>query len=145
MRRSILRHGFIVLLLGLLSGFGIVAGGPHARGWMATHLTLMLTAVFIVLVGLVVDELALSQRQRSVLRFAVVADGYWGALSGVFATLFELPGPVSGNGAAPPPGWPTTVFFAVLLPVLTVLPFVFTGLVLYGLRGAGTRPDTSGR
>jgi len=141
MRRSILRHGFIVLLLGLLSGFGIVAGGPHAQSWMATHLTLMLTAVFIVLVGLVFDDLALSPRQRSVLRFTVIADGYWGALAGVFATLFGLPGPVSGNGAAPPPGWPTTVFFAVLLPVLTILPFVFTTLVLYGLRGANARSE----
>src|SRR5262249_24884817 len=107
----------------------------HARSWMATHLTLMITAVFIVLIGLVVDELTLSPRQRSVLRFAAVADGYWGALAGVFATLFEIPGPVSGHGAAPPPGWPTTYFFSVFLPVLTLLPFVFTGLVLYGLRG----------
>ena len=134
MRRAILRHGFVVLLLGLLSGFGVAAGGPLARGWLGTHLTLMLTAVFIVLVGLVFEDLVLSPRQRSVLAVAVVADGYWGALAGVFATVLRIPGPVSGGGATPS-GWPATVFFGVFLPVLTILPFVFTGLVLYGLRG----------
>jgi len=141
-RRSILRQGFIILLLGLLSGFGIVGGGPHARSWMATHLTLMLTAVLIVLVGLVWDELRLSARQRAVLRFAVVFDGYWGALAGVFATVFSIPGPVSGHGAQPS-GWQASVFFALLLPVLTLLPFLFTGLTLYGLRGK-SEPQSPG-
>jgi hypothetical protein len=134
MRRSILRQGFIVFLLALLAGFGVVAGGPHARGWLATHLTLMLTAVVIVLVGLIWDELVLGPRQRAVLKFAVVLDGYWGAVSGAFATLFEIPGPVSGHGATPS-GWPATLFLSVFIPVLTILPFLFTGLVLYGLRG----------
>jgi len=46
---------------------------------------------------------------------------------------------VSGHGATPS-GWPATVFFALLLPVLTILPFVFTGLVLYGLRGTKAPP-----
>ena len=134
-RRFILRQGFVILLLGLLSGFGIVAGGPQASGWMATHLTLMLTAVLVVLVGLVYDDLELSPRQRAVLRFTVVADGYWGGLSGAFATIFPVPGPVSGHGAQPT-GWAATVFFTVFIPLLTLLPFLFTGLTLYGLRGA---------
>jgi hypothetical protein len=136
MRRTILRQGFVILLLGLLAGFGVVAGGPHARAWLATHLTLMLTAVLVTLVGLVWDELALSPRQRKILRFAVVFDGYFGAIAGVFATVFEIPGPVSGHGATPS-GWPATLFLSLFIPVLTVLPFVFTGLVLYGLRGLG--------
>jgi hypothetical protein len=137
MRRSILRQGFVILLLGLLSGFGIVAGGPMARGWLGTHLTLMVTSVFILLVGLVWDELDLSPRLRAVLRFSVVFDGYWSAVAGVFATVFRIPGPVSGGGLQPTPGWTTTVFFGAFLPVLTILPFVFTGLALYGLRGKG--------
>lgn len=132
--RSILRQGFIILMLGLLAGFGIVAGGPRASAWMATHLTLMLTAVFVVLVGLVYDRLRLTPRQRAVLRFAVVLDGYWGGLAGAFATIFSVPGPVSGHGAQPT-GWAATVFFTVFISLLTLLPFVFTSLTLYGLRG----------
>ena len=93
----------------------------------------MVTAVLILLAGLVWDELVLSDRQRKVLRFAVVLDGYWGALAGVFATVMRIPGPVTGHGAQPS-GWPASVFFSVFLPVLTILPFVFTGLILYGLR-----------
>ena len=144
-RRSILRQGFILLLIAFLTGFGIVAGGPHAPGWMATHLTLMMTAGFIIMVGLVYDDLKLSPRQRSVLRFAVVADGYWGALAGAFATVFGVPGPVSGHGAQPS-GWAAAVFFSVFIPVLTILPFVCTGLVVYGLRGRdepGAGPSVS--
>ena len=139
-QRAIIRQGFIILLIALLTGFGIVAGGPRARGWMATHLTLMITAVFIILVGLVWSRLVLTPRQRAVLRFAVVLDGYWGLLSGAFATIFSIPGPATGGGAQPT-GWPATVFFTVFIPVLTVLPFIFTGLVLYGLRGSGPRDD----
>jgi hypothetical protein len=138
-RRSILRHGFIVLLIGFATGFGVAAGGPAARGWLGTHLTVMITAVFIILVGLVWNDLVLSERQRAVLRFAVVLDGYWGVAAGVFATLTRIPGPVSGGGAAPS-GWPATVFFSLLLPVLTILPFVFVSLVLYGLRGKHVPP-----
>jgi hypothetical protein len=125
----------VVLLIALLLGFGIIAGGPHARGFMATHLSLMLSALFIIVVGLVWDQLVLSSRQRKVLRFAVVFDGYWSAAGGVFATLFSIPGPATGGGAQPS-GTPATIFFSVFIPLLTILPFVFTGLVLYGLRGA---------
>jgi hypothetical protein len=136
-RRAVLRQGFIVLLIAFLTGFGIVAGGPMARGFMGTHLTLMITAVFIILIGLVWNDLVLSDRQRKVLRFAVVLDGYWGALSGLFATLTRIPGPATGNGAQPS-GWAATVFFSVFIPVLTILPFVFGGLALYGLRNRGS-------
>jgi hypothetical protein len=50
-----------------------------------------------------------------------------------------VPGPVSGGGAQPE-GWAATVFFSVFIPVLTVLPFVFAGLTLYGLRGPSEKP-----
>jgi hypothetical protein len=136
-RRSVLRQGFIVLLIGFFAGFGIVSGGPHARGWLGTHLTVMITAVFMILIGLVWDDLVLSKGQRRVLHFALVLDGYWGFVAGAFATVFAIPGPVSGHGVQPS-GWPATVFFGVFLPVLTILPFVFVGLTLYGLRGAPT-------
>jgi hypothetical protein len=133
-RRSILRQGFIVLLIGFATGFGVVAGGTTARAWLGTHLTIMLTAVFMILVGLVWNDLVLTDRQRRVLRFAIVLDGYWGIIAGVFATLLSIPGPVSGGGRQPS-GWPATVFFTAFIPVLTILPFVFSTLVLYGLRG----------
>ena len=132
--RSLMRQGFIVLLLALLLGFGIIPGGPRARGFMATHVTAMLTAAIIILIGLGWDRLRLSPRQRKVLRFTAIGDGYWGIVAGVFATLFRVPGPVTGGGASPD-GWPAAVFFSIFIPVLTIFPFIFTGLVIYGLRG----------
>ena len=79
-------------------------------------------------------DAAVRGRQRKVLRFIAVGDGYWGALAGAFATVFDVPGPVTGAGAQPH-GWPAAVFFSVFIPLLTVFPFIFTGLVVYGLRG----------
>ncbi|MFI5307165.1 MAG: hypothetical protein ACHQ53_07435 [Polyangiales bacterium] len=142
-RRSVLRQGFIVLLIALFLGFGIIAGGPHARGFMATHLTLMISALLIIVVGLLWDDLALSPRQRALLRFAVVFDGYWGAAAGTWATLFAIPGPATGGGAQPS-GWAATVFFTVFIPALTILPFVFSGLMVYGLRGVVSAKASSG-
>jgi hypothetical protein len=132
--RSLIRQGFIVLLLAFALGFGIIPGGPHARGFMATHVTTMLTAGFIILIGLCWDRLRLSPRQRKILRFTAVAEGYWGIAAGLFATLFDVPGPATGGGAQPQ-GWPAAVFFSIFIPVLTVFPFIFAGLVIHGLRG----------
>ena len=132
--RSVIRQGFVILFLAFLMGFGIIPGGPRARGWMAVHVTTMLTAGFVILIGLSWDRLQLSARQRKVLRFTAVGNGYWGALAGAFATVFDIPGPVTGAGVQPH-GWPAAVFFSVFIPLLTVFPFIFTGLVVYGLRG----------
>ena len=137
--RSLLRQGFIFLFLALAFGFGIVAGGPRARGWLAVHLTGMLTALIAVAIGLAWEKLVLSPRQRGVLYWSVVADGYWGFLAGTFATVFGVPGPVSGGGVQPE-GWQATVFFSVFIPILTILPFIFSSLTIYGLREVAREP-----
>jgi hypothetical protein len=136
--RSLIRQGFIVLLLAFVLGFGIIPGGPRARGFMGAHVTAMFTAGFIILIGLCWDRLRLSPRQQKILRFTAVSDGYWGLLAGVFAAVFDIPGPATGGGAQPS-GWPAAVFFTVFIPVLTIFPFIFAGLVIHGLRGQEPR------
>ena len=136
--RSLIRQGFVILLLAFVLGFGIIPGGPRARGFMGAHITEMLTAGFIILIGLCWDRLRLSPRQRKLLRFTAVGDGYWGILAGLFAALSGIPGPATGGGAQPS-GWPAAVFFSLFIPVLTVFPFIFTGLVIHGLRGEDPR------
>ena len=73
---------------------------------------------------------------RSLMRqgFIVLLLAFWGIAAGIFATLFHVPGPASGGGAQPA-GWPAAVFFSIFIPILTVFLFIFTGLVIYGLRG----------
>jgi hypothetical protein len=39
-----------------------------------------------------------------------------------------------------PEGWPATVFFSVFIPILTILPFVFSSLTIYGLRETAREP-----
>ncbi|HEX2677106.1 MAG TPA: hypothetical protein VHM19_10715 [Polyangiales bacterium] len=139
-RRSIYRQGFVILLIAFFMGFGIIPGGPQARGWMATHMSLLINAAIVIAVGVVWNDLALSDKQRRILRFSVVFDAYWNAAAGAWATLLAIPGPATGGGVQPSPGWATTVFFTVFIPAITILPFVFTGLVIYGLRPSGAKP-----
>jgi hypothetical protein len=133
--RSILRHGFVVVLLSLLMGFGIVKGGPQARSWMGAHVTAFILGAIIVLIGFSWDRLALSPRQRAVLRLTAIADGYLSVIAGAFAAIFGVPGPVTGGGAQPQ-GLTGTLFFVAFIPLLTILPFIFTGLMIFGLRSA---------
>ncbi len=140
--RSIIRQGFIVLFGAFLLGFGIIPGGPRARGFMSAHITAMIGAALIILVGLVADRLVLTSRQRKVLRFSAILDGYWGLATGLYATIFNIPGPVTGAGAKPA-GLAATVFFIAFIPVITILPFIFTGLTIYGLRASPAEPSAA--
>lgn len=135
--RSIVRHGFVVLLLALLLGFGVAKGGAPARAWMGAHITALIVGALIVLVGLVWDQLSLGARGRAVLRWAAVLDGYLSVVAGAFAALAGIPGPATGGGAQPS-GTAGMVFLGGFIPVLTLLPFLFVGLTLYGLRGERT-------
>ena len=63
---------------------------------------------------------------------------------GAFASLTSVPGPATGGGEQPE-GWAATVFFSAFIPVLTILPFVFAGLTIHGLRAsAETSPALQG-
>ena len=68
MRRSILKHAFVMLtgafLLGLAAGS--MAHHPHGRLWMGSHLTGILVSLMVAVVGLLWPELRLSPRAARV-------------------------------------------------------------------------------
>jgi hypothetical protein len=134
--RSLIRQGFILLFLALLMGFGVAAGGPSARSWMGGHITALMSGMLAILIGLCWDRLVLSPGQRSVLFWSVVIFGYLGEVAAVYAAALGIPGPATGGGAKPE--GPAGMFFLFgFIPILTVLPLTFCGLMLYGLRGDG--------
>jgi hydroxylaminobenzene mutase len=134
MDRTLMKHGFVVFLLALLMGLPAPVL-PHGRDWIAAHLTSMLNGLLLVAMGAAWSKLRLSERmQRLAFRLAIL-NGYTIIFTGVWSSVFGVPGPVSGAGAPPAPAWQMLVlgvgFFVVVMSSL-----VSVGLTAWGLRGA---------
>ena len=130
-----MRQGFLFLLLALVLGLAIVAL-PHPSRWLAAHLTAFLTGLILVVIALAWHELRLTSGQLTLAYRTGLVAAYGGLVGNVFGALADLPGPASNPGVAPP--MPQAgVLFAILAIIVPSL-FVSFGLVVYGMRGAGT-------
>jgi (hydroxyamino)benzene mutase len=134
-RRSLMRQGFLFLLLALVLGLAIIAL-PHPSRWLAAHLTAFLTGLILVVIALAWHELRLTNGQRTLAYGTGLVAAYGGLVGNVFGALADLPGPASNPGVAPPMPH-AGVLFAILAIIVPSL-FVSFGLVVYGMRGAGT-------
>ena len=133
-RRSLMRQGFLFLVIALVFGLAIIAL-PHPSRWLAAHLTAFLTALILVVMALAWNELRLTNGQRTLAYRTGLVAAYGGLVGNVFGAITDLPGPASNPGVAPP--MPQAgVLFAILAIIVPCL-FVSFGLVLYGMRGAG--------
>jgi len=132
-RRTLMRHGFVFLLLGLFLGLAIVAL-PHPSRWMVVHLTAFLTGLILVVIGLAWNELRLTRRQLTLAYVTGLLSAYAGLVGGVFGAIVDLPGPATNPGVAPP--MPQAAVALAILAILIPSLFVSFGLVLYGMRGA---------
>jgi hypothetical protein len=137
LRRAVLLHGGINFLIALLMGFPLAAAGPHGRIWLGSHITALLTSLFVVATGLTWRDLRLPPVAEKVLAGIVIANAYIGALAGTTAGVLGIPGPVAtGQQAA-------TWQLAVLAPFLFVLilgGLTWAGLWIFGLRGRPLTP-----
>jgi hypothetical protein len=139
MRRTILRHAFVILtvafLLGLAAG---VAGGsrhPHARLWLASHVTALLVAVMIAVIGLAWSELELGERARKVLYFVTVPMNYYAlVVLGVLAPALGVPQAIAAPGLPPAPSWMQGLMGFSLI-VVTASSLLMSSLLVFGLRG----------
>jgi hypothetical protein len=136
MRRSILRHAFVILTVAFLLGLtaGASAGGPRGRLWMGSHLTGILVALMVAVVGLTWDSLRLGARAGRLLWFVTVPVNYFLlATLGILAPLLRVPQPIATPALPAPPGWLAGAMGACLL-IATVSSLTLSGLVVYGLR-----------
>ena len=131
-RRQWLRHGFVFLFLAPLLGIA-TATLPHPRAWLSAHLTALLTCFVLVSVGVVWREMKLTERQRSTGLITGFVASYLGLANNIFAAVFDLPGPASQPGVAPP--MPQAVVFFTVLAVVVPSTLIAFGLLLYGMRG----------
>ncbi len=106
---------------------------PHARAWLAAHLTAFLTSLILVAIGLVWRELRLTDRQRAVAFGAGFVSAYLGLVANVFGAIVDLPGPASSPGVAAP--MPQAAVFFSMLAVIVPSTLIAFGLVAYGMRG----------
>jgi hypothetical protein len=136
MRRTILRHAFVILTVAFL--LGLVAGAsartPHGRLWMGSHLTGILVALMVAVVGLTWDTLRLGDRAGRVLWFVTVPVNYFlVATLGILAPILGVPQPIATPALPAPPPWLNGAMAACLV-VATISSLTLSGLVLYGLR-----------
>ena len=135
-RRRLIRHGFVFLFVGACLGVA-TAVLPHPRAWLAAHLTALLTSGVLIAIGLVWRELRLTSRQRSIGLVTGFTSAYLGLANNIFSAIFDLPGPASHPGVAPP--MPQAAVFFTVLAIVVPATFVSFGLVMYGMRGEPER------
>lgn len=131
-RRRLLRHGFIFLFLALWLGIA-TATLPRPRAWMAAHISAILIGLVLVAIGLVLRELRLTDRQRSIAIVTGFMSAYLGLANTIFSAVMGLPGPASQPGVAPP--MPEAAIFFTLLAIVVPSTLISFGLVMYGMRG----------
>ena len=131
-RRTLIRHGFVFLVLALFLGLAIV-GLPNPRRWMAAHLGALITGVILAATGMAWRDFRLTPGQRSVGFCCGLISAYAGLAGNVFGSIVDLPGPASNPGVAPP--MPQAAVFYALLAIVIPTLFAAFGLALYGMRG----------
>src|SRR4249920_3512353 len=62
-RRTLIRHGFVILLLALCLGL-VITAAPHPARWLSAHLSALMTGFMLVIFGLAWRELRLTDAQR---------------------------------------------------------------------------------
>jgi hypothetical protein len=135
----ILKHAFVILTVAFLLGLaaGVTGGNrhPHARLWLASHITGLLVAVMMGVVGLTWGELELGERARKVLFFVTVPMNYYAMIVlGVLAPAVGVPQPIAAPGLPPAPAWMQPVM-GFSLTVVTISSLLMSVLVVFGLRG----------
>jgi hypothetical protein len=130
-RIRLILHGDVVVLVGLLAGFGAVTDsiGETGRSWTSVHQTLMLVGIWILVTGSVSSALKLSEREAWALVVALVGTGYAQIVS-----LFVQAG--AGVRGIAPEG-PFLNWFAFALNMLVVLGGLLAAtLTVLGARAA---------
>jgi hypothetical protein len=139
MRRIVLKHAFVILtvafLLGLVAGVTSGSNHPHARLWLGSHITGLLVAVMLGVVGLLWNDLQLGARAKKVLFFVTVPMNYYAVVVlGVLAPAVGVRQPIATPGLPPGPAWMGPIM-GTSLTLVTISSLLMSILVVYGLRG----------
>ena len=136
LRKRMVFHGAVVILLGMLAGFPyalVVTGSLQGseRAWRMTHLEGVLNGLVLIAVAGVGRRLTLGARQQTVLAWALIVTGYGNVVAAAIAATLNVrglsPGGSFGN---------TLVYLLFMVAVVGI----FVGLVLVA-HGARRSPE----
>lgn len=133
MNRNIVRHGFVVILLALVSGL-FVQMMPIPRLGLSAHTIGILSGALLIAIGAVWPLFSLSARQQKILYWSWLYSSYvnWlGCLLGAVAGAGKAT-PVASAGTVGPAAAEAVV--GVLLVSVAVASFIAVGLSIFGLR-----------
>ena len=139
MNRALMRHGFVLILLALISGL-FVPGMTIPRLGLSAHTIGILSGVLLIALAAVWAHFALSRRQLGWLQGAWLYSGYanWlGCLVGAIFGAGETT-PVASAGVTGAPVVEAVV--AVLLGSVAIASFLGVALALWGLRPLPEHP-----
>jgi hypothetical protein len=133
-------YGFAILTIGMVLGVvtGAVGAGPHARLWLASHVSCLMTGLDAIGVAAAWPHLQLGTRARRA-TFMLTAYGSWFSvlLFCIFAPAVGFPSRISTPELPPVGGWAQAII-GLSLVVVTLSAFASSALVLYGLRAPAT-------
>jgi len=133
MNRNMMRHGFILILIALVSGFFIPATAIP-RLAVAAHTIGLLSGVLLIAIGAIWRQFTLSDRQSRVLYWSWVYSSYANWLGCQAGAVFGAGRvtPVASAGTTGSPAAEAAVAFLLISVALVSL--VAVGLSLRGLR-----------
>lgn len=134
MHRPLLRHGFILILLALLSGLAIPSMSIPRLG-LSAHTIGILSGTLLIAIGAIWKQFRLGSRQQWLMYWAWLYAGYinWlGCLLGAILGAGQTT-PVAAAGARAAP-WAESLVACLLISVALASLLAIT-LALWGIRG----------
>lgn len=131
--RLLVRNGFFLFLIGLLTGFAVPAL-RNSRMGLSAHLEGVLNGIFLIVLGLVWGRFALSDRARHWLFWLAIYAGYMNWATTLFAAIFGSSRrmAIAGAGFTGEPWQDRTVEFGLVTLSLAIVSAVL--IALWGLR-----------
>lgn len=132
-KRTLIRHGFVLFLLGLLSGFA-EQKFVNPRMGLAAHLEGVMLGTFVIVLGAVWQEVNLSPKLKVAAYWLTLYSAYFNWATTVLAAVLGSAAlsPITGAGHSAPPGQETLITVLFMSVGLTTM--AATLLVLWGLR-----------
>ncbi len=129
-RRRLLRHGLLLFLLGLVTGFAVPAMS-NPRAGLAGHLEGVMIGMFLVVVGLAWPELRFSDRFGRLVAGLLLVGTYanWAATTASGILGASMGTPIAGAGFAAGPVAEYVVYSTLVIVGITML-VACVGLVI---------------
>jgi len=131
--RNLVRSGFVLVLLSLLTGL-LLPVLTNPRLGLSAHLAGLMSGTLLALVGVIAGTLTLGERGMRLLTWSWVYAGYSNWVAGLLGAAFGASKltPIAGAGTAGTPLQEVVVYALLITVVLSSLVAVCT--VLWGLR-----------